>query len=145
MSPLHRFSFIGKCLYLSGLVPEPMTCMDDVKLPDFGVGFTNIVGRTTRGSADLKRWATIPRYYYWLEFIILVRMWRKTLSVKRNLWLGKKLHGGSGRFCPQNAKKRALENKKRAPENCHRLQCKSLFSVADLVYGMWKVAPENKN
>ncbi|XP_054751069.2 trithorax group protein osa-like [Lytechinus pictus] len=44
-----------KCLYLSGLVPEPMTCMDDVKLPDFGVGFTNIVGRTTRGSADLKR------------------------------------------------------------------------------------------
>ena len=45
----------GKCLYLSGLVPEPMTCMDDVKLPDFGVGFTNIVGRTTRGSADLKR------------------------------------------------------------------------------------------
>ncbi|XP_072181543.1 uncharacterized protein [Diadema setosum] len=44
-----------KCLYLSGLVPEPMTCMDDVRLPDFGVGFTNIVGRTTRGSADLKR------------------------------------------------------------------------------------------
>ena len=28
---------------------------------------------------------------------------------------------------------------------CHRLQCKSLFNVADLVNGVWKVAPENKN
>ena len=63
----------------------------------------------------------------------------------------KKLHGGSRRFRPRNAnksprkeKKRALEKKKkRAPENCHRLQCKSLFNVADLVSGMWKVAPEN--
>ena len=42
--------------------------------------------------------------------------------------------------------KRALEKKKkRAPENHHRLQCKSLFNVADLVNGMWKVAPKNKN
>ena len=36
---------------------------------------------------------------------------------------------------------RALENKKRTPENRHRLQCKSLPNVADLVNGMWKVAP----
>ena len=34
----------------------------------------------------------------------------------------------------EKIKKRALE--KRAPENCHRLQCKSLFNVADLVNGM---------
>ena len=40
--------------------------------------------------------------------------------------------------------KRALENQKRAPENCYRLQCKSLFNVADLVNGMWKVAPPQK-
>ena len=42
--------------------------------------------------------------------------------------------------------KRVLKKKKKkkAPENCHRLQCKSLFNVADLVNGMWKVAPENK-
>ena len=39
----------------------------------------------------------------------------------------------------------APEMQKRAPENCHRLQCKSLFNVAELVNGMWKVAPENKN
>ena len=39
---------------------------------------------------------------------------------------------------------RALENKKGAPENPHRLQCKSLFNVAELVSGMWKVAPEKK-
>ena len=40
---------------------------------------------------------------------------------------------------PPKCKKRALENQKRAPENCHyRLQCKSLFNV--IVNGMWKVA-----
>ena len=47
---------------------------------------------------------------------------------------GEKLHRGSaGRFSP--------EMQKRAPENCNRLQCKSLFNVADLVNGMWKVDP----
>ncbi|XP_014671992.1 PREDICTED: uncharacterized protein LOC106812597 [Priapulus caudatus] len=44
-----------KCLYLSGLIPEPMTAMDDYKMLTFGIGFTNIVARTSRGSADLKR------------------------------------------------------------------------------------------
>ncbi|XP_033100399.1 uncharacterized protein LOC117103883 isoform X2 [Anneissia japonica] len=44
-----------KCLYLSGLIPEPMTAMDDYKLLDFGIGFTNIVERTSRGSADLTK------------------------------------------------------------------------------------------
>ncbi|KAL8609908.1 hypothetical protein ACOMHN_016383 [Nucella lapillus] len=44
-----------KCLYLSGLVPEPMNCYDDIKLQQFGIGFTNICARTSRGSVDLKR------------------------------------------------------------------------------------------
>ena len=37
---------------------------------------------------------------------------------------------------PPEMKKRALENQKRAPENRHRLQCKSLFNIADLDNGM---------
>ncbi|KAK7102072.1 hypothetical protein V1264_020355 [Littorina saxatilis] len=44
-----------KCLYLSGLVPEPMNCYDDIKLQEFGIGFTNMCARTTRGSVDLKK------------------------------------------------------------------------------------------
>ncbi|KAJ8047862.1 G/T mismatch-specific thymine DNA glycosylase [Holothuria leucospilota] len=44
-----------KCLYLSGMTSEPMTAMDDFKLLDIGIGFTNMVERTTRGSADLTR------------------------------------------------------------------------------------------
>ncbi|XP_064633169.1 G/T mismatch-specific thymine DNA glycosylase-like [Lineus longissimus] len=44
-----------KCLYLSGLIPEPMTAYDDYKLMKCGIGFTNIVARTTKGSADLTR------------------------------------------------------------------------------------------
>ncbi|XP_064605577.1 G/T mismatch-specific thymine DNA glycosylase-like [Liolophura sinensis] len=44
-----------KCLYLSGLIPEPMTAYEDSKLLEHGIGFTNIVARTTRGSSDLTR------------------------------------------------------------------------------------------
>ena len=45
----------GKCLFLAGLVPEPMTADDDFKLLHFGIGFTNMVARPTKGSADLTR------------------------------------------------------------------------------------------
>ncbi|KAK3877117.1 hypothetical protein Pcinc_018152 [Petrolisthes cinctipes] len=44
-----------KCMYLSGLIPEPFTADDDFRLLEYGIGFTNIVERTTRGSADLTR------------------------------------------------------------------------------------------
>ncbi|XP_069694048.1 uncharacterized protein Tdg isoform X2 [Periplaneta americana] len=44
-----------KCLYLSGLTPEPMTADDDYKLLQVGIGFTNMVARATKGSADLTR------------------------------------------------------------------------------------------
>lgn len=46
---------IWKCLYLSGLTPEPMTADDDYKLLQVGIGFTNMVARATKGSADLTR------------------------------------------------------------------------------------------
>ena len=52
--------------------------------------------------------------------------------------------GASSNFTPEMLK-RALEEKKRAPDNPHRLQCKDLLNVAYLVSGMWKVARENKN
>ena len=42
-------------MYLSGLIPEPMNALQDFKLLEFGIGFTNIVARTTRGSADLSK------------------------------------------------------------------------------------------
>ncbi|KAK2721580.1 hypothetical protein QYM36_003764 [Artemia franciscana] len=44
-----------KCMYLAGLVPEPMTADDDFKLIRYGIGFTNMVMRATKGSADLTR------------------------------------------------------------------------------------------
>ena len=42
-------------MFLSGLLPRPMCADDDGKLLQFGIGFTNIVARTTRGSANLTR------------------------------------------------------------------------------------------
>ena len=44
-----------KCLYLSGFVDHEMTCKDDYKLMDYGIGFTNMVARTTKGSKDLSK------------------------------------------------------------------------------------------
>ena len=53
------------------------------------------------------------------------------LSLKLIVFQGKNYTGAPGDFAPES-----LENHKRAPENHHRLQCKSLFNVAELVNGM---------
>ncbi|KAM3869689.1 G/T mismatch-specific thymine DNA glycosylase-like [Diretmus argenteus] len=43
-----------KCLFLSGLTDEQLNFMHDQSLPErFGIGFTNMVERTTPGSKDL--------------------------------------------------------------------------------------------
>ena len=49
------FVVSGKCLFLSGLVPRPMNAENDKELLSFGIGFTNIVERTTRANQELTR------------------------------------------------------------------------------------------
>ncbi|XP_076245963.1 uncharacterized protein LOC143186274 [Calliopsis andreniformis] len=44
-----------KLLYESGLTPRCLTYEEDYKLPQYGIGLTNIVTRATKSSADLKR------------------------------------------------------------------------------------------
>merc|ERR1719225_647021 len=44
-----------KCMFLGGLTPKSMCADDDYKLLDHGIGFTNVVMRATRGSANLTR------------------------------------------------------------------------------------------
>lgn len=43
-----------KLLHDSGLVPEPVTCLDDDRLPDWGFGITNLVPRPTPGMNTLR-------------------------------------------------------------------------------------------
>jgi TDG/mug DNA glycosylase family protein len=43
-----------KLLFESGLVPEPLNSEDDVRLPEFGYGITNLVPRATPGIDALK-------------------------------------------------------------------------------------------
>lgn len=57
-NPRNRF---WAALNRSGLVSRAMTPQDDAKLPDFGIGFTDVIKRPTRqGSvlraADYRRW-----------------------------------------------------------------------------------------
>lgn len=44
-----------KLLYESRLVPEPVTFEDDDRLPEWGLGITNLVARPTPGVADLRQ------------------------------------------------------------------------------------------
>ena len=43
-----------KLLFEAGLVPEPITYVDDDRLPEWGYGITNIVPRATAGIDELK-------------------------------------------------------------------------------------------
>jgi TDG/mug DNA glycosylase family protein len=43
-----------KLLFESGLVPEPITHKDDARLPEFGLGVTNLVARPSPGIDDLR-------------------------------------------------------------------------------------------
>lgn len=43
-----------KLLHEAGLVPRPVTCDDDVCLPGWGYGVTNLVSRPSRGIDELK-------------------------------------------------------------------------------------------
>jgi double-stranded uracil-DNA glycosylase len=49
--PSNRF---WKLLHDSGLVPEPLKSVDDVRLPDYGYGITNLVARPSPGIDVLK-------------------------------------------------------------------------------------------
>lgn len=42
-------------LYESGVVPEPLEYADDVRLPQFGVGLTDLVKRPTKGIEEIQR------------------------------------------------------------------------------------------
>jgi double-stranded uracil-DNA glycosylase len=41
-------------LFRSRLVPEPVTYLDDDRLPEWGYGITNVVARATRGIDELR-------------------------------------------------------------------------------------------
>lgn len=48
--PSNRF---WKLLFDARLIPSPMTYQDDWRLPEFGYGLTNLIGRPTAGVHDL--------------------------------------------------------------------------------------------
>jgi len=46
-------NMLWRCLNASGLVPEPLGPADDARLPDFGIGLTDIVKRPTHDAAQV--------------------------------------------------------------------------------------------
>jgi double-stranded uracil-DNA glycosylase len=69
-----------KLLYESGLVPEPITYLDDRRLPEWGFGVTNLIARPSPGIDSLGRdeyldgWKTLAAKVrrYRPEFLALV-------------------------------------------------------------------------
>lgn len=53
----HYYAFSANlfwpALYRSGLVPEPLTFLDDHRLPEFGIGITDLVKRWSRSASDI--------------------------------------------------------------------------------------------
>ena len=80
-----------KLLSESGLVPKPMTYVDDDRLPDFGYGITNLIARPSRGIDDLEPreyvagWKTlaakVSRYRPQLLAIVGVTLYRAILPL----------------------------------------------------------------
>jgi len=62
-----------KLLFDAGLVPEPITCVDDDRLPEWGFGVTNLIPRPTPGIDTL---ATADYHAGLVELRRKVRRWK---------------------------------------------------------------------
>ena len=86
--PTNRFWGL---LYASGIVPEPITHLDDVRLPEWGIGVTNLVARPTPGIDTLtpieyqEGWKIlekkIERYRPKIVALVGVTLWRAILPL----------------------------------------------------------------
>ena len=57
-----------------------------------------------------------------------------TCTCRTDYWSAKNIHGARGELAP--------EMPKRAPQNLHRVQCKTNWRVLFLCKKAWKAAPE---
>ncbi|CAF3554231.1 unnamed protein product, partial [Rotaria sp. Silwood2] len=44
-----------KLLHMSGLIPTALSANDDYRMPQYGIGFTNIVQRPTKAGSDITK------------------------------------------------------------------------------------------
>lgn len=101
--PTNRF---WRLLYESGIVPEPMTHEDDVRLPGWGIGMTNLVARPTPGIDTLRPeeylegWKTlekkIERFRPEVVAFVGVTMYRALWRVIGHVPTAAKPRGGAG-------------------------------------------------
>ena len=95
-----------------------------------------------RGEEKVKVWTFFMDKSQSLIFLFFCS---KCVLCSPKLWSARKIYMGAlGDFTPEMLQKEPSKIKKEPLKNRHRLQCKSLFNVADLVNGMWKVAPKIK-
>lgn len=45
-----------KLLHMSGLIPTPLNANDDCRMPQYGIGFTNIVQRPSKAGSDITKY-----------------------------------------------------------------------------------------
>jgi TDG/mug DNA glycosylase family protein len=85
--PSNRF---WKLLFDAGIVPEPIASEDDVRLPEWGLGVTNLIARSTAGIDALK-----PLEYVEGERALRrkVRRWKPAIVALVGVTLYRRLFG----------------------------------------------------
>lgn len=90
----HHFAGLSnrfwRLLFEAGLVPEAVGPADDVRLPEWGYGITNLVGRTTPGVSGLRSdelrsgagrlLAKVRRHRPAIVAVVGVMVWRELLA-----------------------------------------------------------------
>lgn len=108
-----------KCLFMSGLSEVQLNHMDDHTLPGkYGIGFTNMVERTTPGSKDLSsaRCAQFPRAQDKVHYYIKLKDLRDQLKgIERNMDVQEVQYTFDLQLAQEDAKKMAVKEEKYDP------------------------------
>ena len=98
----HHFAGPGnpfyRLLHAAAFVPEPLTFVDDIRLPQFGLALTNIAVRATREAAELRQQTTPAVGIGWLgrSRRFDPRRWRFVGGTAYRQFFGPSASGGVG-------------------------------------------------
>jgi mismatch-specific thymine-DNA glycosylase len=63
-----------KLLHMSSLIPTAFSANDDYRVPQYGIGFTNIVQRPTKAGSDITKYKTEKQLNKMLIFFLFLEM-----------------------------------------------------------------------
>ncbi len=62
-----------KLLHMSGLIPNASNANDDYRMPQYGIGFTNIVQRPSKAGSDITKYRDEMKSVYYEGYFLEMR------------------------------------------------------------------------